>query len=74
MSEFYIVKYAAFFFPYGKGLRMIARACSATNCSYTAKKTGITQDSWQTREEAEVALAKMVEFNPSAGYGIVEGL
>lgn len=64
-----IVKYAELWYPDGK-----AHVQNSIFRTYSANEVGVEQSTYKTKEEAASDLAKLIEFNPMVGYGIVEGL
>lgn len=65
--SYIIAKYAKDYYPDGR-----APLLASIINTYTARSCGISIETYKTREAAEPDLTKLVEFNPSAGYGIVE--
>jgi hypothetical protein len=62
-----IVKYATEYYPKGK-----APMEASVFGTYTARECGVTQKTYTSPIEADFDLRKLMEFNPSVGYGIVE--
>ena len=62
-----ITKYADTNFPSGK-----APIGWSVLGSYTARECGIVNETYASPIEAADDLAKLREFNPSVGYGLVE--
>lgn len=70
---FIIVKYASADmrdFYYQKNYRFTQG--DSAHLTFTARQVGLPMHPFSSREEAQPWLDKMIEFNPSAGYGIVE--
>jgi hypothetical protein len=72
MKKLIIVKYAEHIYPDGKA--PLRASETAYPYSYTAEKCGLTNPYFTDNEEAILALEKMVKFNPTVGYGIVEAI
>ena len=64
---FIIVKYALDHWPTGK-----APIEASVYGSYSARELGIKSTSYPSKEAAEPDLEKLMEFNPTVHYGIVE--
>ena len=62
-----IAKYAEDYYPNGK-----APAGASIKGTFTAKECGVETDVYASIEAAQADLERVVEFNPSVGYGILE--
>jgi hypothetical protein len=67
--KYIIVKYADHTYPDGK-----APITASVFNTYSANSVGVTNELYHSKEEAEIDLRKLQEFNPTVFYGIVEVL
>jgi hypothetical protein len=70
VKKYIIVKYAEELFPDGKASIEMA----VHPISYTAQQCNVAECFFITEKEAEKALKRLQEANPTVGYGIVEGI